>query len=202
MISDETREVLHTLNDRCEAVLQCLRDIVEIHRDLNVTIDRENGPVPAYLPNLHKAMLHIGALASWQMDGEVLHVMASEIRVAASALDNLVRGELMPDIFEDWKGHSFLLGEDELAKFVHPTRMSLVMSREHGGFDRTGYVKYLLRAYISLEHLMMAYGLAVGIVAVETGNNDKAQLITDMVVGENEMSEQIDIVEIMKFADG
>jgi len=193
---------LYTLNDRCEDVLQHLRDIVEIHRTLHFSTDWESIPAPDYLPNLDRAMLHIGPLASWQMDGEVFHVMAPDIRAAASALDGLVRQKLMPDVFKGWNKHSFLIGEDELAKFVHPTRWSLIMPRSHGGFDNSGYVEYLLRAYVALGHLMMAYGLAVGKFAELTGNDDEAQMITDMLVKENEARDQIDLKSVMQHADG
>ena len=147
-----TKQALYLLNARCESVLQDLRDLIDIHRRMDISVDWRMDTNPTYTSRLHKASLHIRAIASWQMDGEVLHVMAPEIRAAALALDPLVQ-DLLPETLtvDIRRYHSFLLQERELISFAHPTPFSLFLSREHGGFANTGYVRYLLLGYIALS---------------------------------------------------
>ena len=196
-----TSEALHQVNDRCEEVLQRLGDLLAIHRELDARTDWHVDGEFADRAMLRKASLHVQAVASWQMDGDVLHVMAPEIRAATAALDPLVQ-ESLPDSLAagSRSRHSFLASEGELNSFAHPTIASLALSRGNGGFNNRGYVRYLMLAYFTLISLMVAYAYAVGVVA-EGIDSPKAPAILDIITREREAGQALDWEAILRLAD-
>lgn len=201
MISQSTKQVLHLLNDRCECTLKNLRDLVEIHRRMDASADWQLDGDPAYRPKLHKAFLHIVAITSWQMDGDVFHVMAPEIRAAVKALDELARESLPQQLARGGRSqHSFLVHEKELALFAHPTLASLSASRGSGGLGSTGYVRYLCVAYVALSQLMATYAFAITKVAeqVDPASVDE---VNRMITMEASASMAIDWKVILASAD-
>ena len=162
-MSRSTKQVLHQLNDRCESALKILGDLVRIHKRMDAAVDWQMDGDPAYRPRLHKAFVHIAAIARWHMDGEVFHVMVPEIRAAAKALDPLVQESLPLQLSKGSRNrHSFLIHEEDLVPFAHPTLYSLSDSRGRGGFGNTGYVRYLRVAYVALSQLAATYAYAIG----------------------------------------
>lgn len=196
-----TTEALHLLNDRCEDVLQRLGDLLAIHRELDSRREWHVDDEFAERAMLHKASLHIQAVASWQMDGDVLHVLAPDIRAATHALEPLVQ-ESLPDHLAvgSRSRHSFLLNEGELSSFAHPTILSLVLPRGSGGFNNSGYVRYLMLAYITLSQLMGAYAYAVGRVA-ERIDSPKAAAVSDILIGAFAAQQALDGEAILRLAD-
>ncbi len=196
-----TKQALYLLNARCESVLQDLRDLIDIHRRMDISVDWRMDTNPTYTSRLHKASLHIRAIASWQMDGEVLHVMAPEIRAAALALDPLVQ-DLLPETLtvDIRRYHSFLLQERELISFAHPTPFSLFLSREHGGFANTGYVRYLLLGYIALSQLMATYATAISNLAVMF-DPPMVDVLYKIINGESAVARELDWDAILRLAD-
>ncbi|MDE2721846.1 MAG: hypothetical protein OXI59_00575, partial [Gemmatimonadota bacterium] len=156
------KHVFYKLNDRCEGVLKGLKDLVQIHKQMNAQVDWKVENDPTFRLHLHKAYIHIVAITSWQMNGEVFHVMAPEIRAAVKALDPLVQEYLPQELSKKKRNrHSFLYQENDLKCFAHPTLFSLSNTRGFGGFGKTGYVRYLSVAYTSLSQLMLAYACAI-----------------------------------------
>ena len=156
---------------------------------------------PAYRPKLHKTFVHIVAVARWQMDGEVLHVMAPEIRAAAKALDPLVQESLPQQLSKGSRNrHSFLIHEEGLALFAHPTLYSLSGSRGRGGFGNTGYVRYLCVAYTALSQLAAAYAYAIG-NAAEQFAPASVDEISNLITAEASASESLDWEAILRLAD-
>ena len=163
---DAKSQLLYALNNRCECALKALRELVAIYKGMYVAADGQFEANCEFLPKLHIATGHIQALSAWVMDGEVLHVMAPEIRCAVEFLGHLVQDSLPAGLARAHGGrHSFMLSDRELALFVHPTPYSLTLSRSQGGFDNSGNVRYLASTYITLMQLLAAYGYALGTVA-------------------------------------
>ena len=196
-----TKQVLYLLNARCEGVLQVLRDLIKIQKGMDATFDWPDDIDPTYGPRLHKASLHIRALMSWQMNGDVLHVMAPEIRAAVLALDPLVQDSLSDSVTVGArKQHSTSPLERELASFAHPTVFSLSLSREQGGFGNTGYVRYLFHTYVALGRLMIAFALAIAILA-EATDPLRVAAVNEAIKGEISEFQALDLDVILRWAD-
>lgn len=168
---------------------------------MDASVDWQMEGDPAYRPKLHKAFLHIVAIARWQMDGDVFHVMAPEIRAAAKALEPLVQESLPVPLSQGNGGqHSFLIHERDLEFFAHPALFSLSGSRGHGGLGNTGYVRYLFVAYIALSQLAAAYAYAISNVAAQIHPSSVGQ-IDKMIADEEAASRALDWEAILRLAD-
>ncbi|MCY3570790.1 MAG: hypothetical protein OXH19_05560 [Chloroflexi bacterium] len=198
-ITKEARLVLHDLNERCEDSIQNLGRIISIHQSLDIPPGHEIDGDPTYLPRLRKAMMHVGAMIQWEMNEDSLHVMAPEIRAAANVLDPIVK-----KVWRGWYGsykskrHSFLVGEEYLHSFVHPTPALLTMfGREHGGLGNRGYVLYLLQAYPALADVVVMYGVAIGFVA-DSVDPEKSNEIAEMLNQQEIRRTEMDMAAIEK----
>lgn len=195
-----TKQTLILLNERCERVLQVLRELVQVHREIEAA-DEHCGDTFVDRAKLYKASFHIQAITSWEMDGEVLHVMAPEIRAAVLALDSLVQDSLPGPLTKNYRNrHSFVIPEQELASFAHPTPFSLSLSRDKGGFGSTGFVRYLAIAYIALSQVMAAYASAVGDLAASI-DPSKVETLHRMVIVEVETQKRLDWDAVLDWAD-
>lgn len=196
-----TKRAMYTLNDRCESVLTNLRALIEIHRGIDASVDWRIDADPTYRTQIHRAFVHLCAVASWRMDGDVFHVMVPEIRAAEKALRPLVQ-DMQPDSLASAGGgrHSLLWREADLALFAHPTPASLSLGREKGGLANRGYVRYLLLAYFTLLGLMLTYAVALAEVAA-LFDPEKVEAITEMIAREREAGQALDLEALLKVAD-
>ena len=144
MKSVQTREeAIDRLRSGCEQCISCLKDLLRVHFEMDpadraVCTDDEE-----IVYRLRKVLLHVKAITSWQLDTEVMHVLAPELRTAYEQIESvwkkLPKEELSEYLADDEK--SVVGGRDKLFKsekailssFIHPTPQRLVLGKELGG---------------------------------------------------------------------
>ncbi len=131
------------LHSACEQCIACLRELSGIHLDIDP-------PTGAILPNaphcvygMRKVLLHVTAIFTWQVDTNVMHVIAPELRAANEQIDgfwdeavramelDFLDGAVGP---ENRRARAFAKRRQELVSpFIHPTPARLLLPREDGG---------------------------------------------------------------------
>ena len=110
-----TREdAVERLSSGCEQCISCLKDLLRVHIEMDpadrvICLDDEE-----IVYRLRKVLLHVKAITGWQLDTEVMHVLAPELRTANEQIDLV------------WKK----LPKEELSEFLADDGKSIVGGRD------------------------------------------------------------------------
>jgi hypothetical protein len=148
---------------RCEDYCESLRELARIHLEIDPPNRRIRAGEPDWTLRLRKVCHHSVAIARWEVCGDTVHVMATEIRAAYMQIDAVWK--CLPDRFRlDEMDSSWWKNEarDELlATFDHPTPFSLAFPLARGGFGDVDAPESYLRLALWLGRLGLGYALAL-----------------------------------------
>ena len=146
----------------CEQYREALRELAKIHLRVDQPHRRMGVGEPDWIGRLRKICHHVVAIMDWEIEADVEHVMAPELRAAYEQMAFV--WQCLPDEWRlaefdgDWWAKEAKSGM--LATYDHPTGLSLTHSAGWGGFGARD-----LRSDIQLAHwlgrLAFGYGLAL-----------------------------------------
>lgn len=168
----ETRqEAVHRLRSGCEQCISCLKDLLSVHFDMDAA-DRVICPDDeAIVYRLRKVLLHVRAITGWELDSEVMHVLAPELRTADQQIDliwkKLPKAELSDYLADGGKsvaggrGKLFKSQKKILSSFIHPTPQRLLLGKELGGLGSPDEVRCFIDLFTLLSSLVFRYAEAL-----------------------------------------
>ena len=172
MKSVQTREeAVERLRSGSEQCIACLKDLLGVHFKLDpadrvICADDEE-----IVYRLRKVLLHVKAIAGWQLDTEVMHVLAPEFRTADEQIDlvwkKLPRVELSEYLSDNGNSvvggcdKTFKSGKKILSSYIHPTPQKLRLGKELGGLVKPDEVRCLVNLFMLLSGLVFRYGVSL-----------------------------------------
>ena len=176
MRSVQTREeAVGRLRSGCEQCIACLKELVRVQLEMDphdraICADDEE-----IVYRLRKVLIHVKAITSWQLDSEVMHVLAPELRTADEQIE-LVWKKLPREESSEYLsdgGKSVIGGRDKLLKsekeilssYVHPTPQKLRLGKELGGLGKADEVRYFINLFGLLTGLVFRYGVLLGFMS-------------------------------------
>ena len=90
-------EAIHELRTRCKRCRDLLCELAHIHLEIDAPTRRMQSDDPDWIGRLRKICLHVLAINVWEIDADVEHVMATEIRAAYEQMDAV--WEHLPEMF-------------------------------------------------------------------------------------------------------
>ena len=168
----ETTELVEQMRAECERNRDVLRELARIHLSIDEPERSIGVNEPDWICRLRKICLHVRAIDSWEIDADIAHVMAPELRAAYVQMDavwkSMPREYKLDEVNSDWWLNEAMDGL--LATYDHPTPIGLALLREeHGGF-RSGEVwESYTRLAVWLGFLGLGYGLALSYLAAALG---------------------------------
>ena len=169
---------------RCGELRDLLRDFASIHVRID-TPDRMIGEdTPDWILRLRKVCLHALAISECDVDVDGMHTMATELRAAYRQMHAVwpcVPAEhRVVDIDCGWWDDEARNGL--LARYDHPTPVSLMLSLTYGGFDEADNALGYVRLVVWLGRLGLGYGLAIGYLAeVMNVDGDLDSQVTELL---------------------
>ena len=124
---------------------------------------------------LRKVLLHVKAITGWQLDTEVMHVLAPELRTADEQIEliwkKLPREQLTEYLADD--GKSVVGGRDKLFKsdkeilssYIHPTPQRLRLGKELGGLGSPDEVRCFVNLFTLLGSLVFRYAVSLAFLS-------------------------------------
>ena len=139
---------------------------------------------------LRKVLLHVKAIVGWQLDTEVMHVLAPEIRTADEQIDlvwkKLPREELSEYLSDDGKSvvggrdKTFKSGKEILSSYIHPTPQRLILGKELGGLGKPDEVRCFINLFMLLSGLVFRYGVSLGFMSQLLGGRKEGSITAVM----------------------
>ena len=156
---DEAQE----LRAQCERGRDQIGELARIHLAIDAPTRRMQADEPDWIGCLRKICLHVRAISGLEIEPNVEHVMATELRAAYVQMDAVWKHVPekfgLDDIDGGWWAEEARNGM--LATYDHPTPLSLMGSVGRGGFrngeDEMSYAQLAMW----LGHLGLGYGLAL-----------------------------------------
>ncbi len=149
---------------RCGELRDVLRDFAHVHVKIDTPDRAISADTPDWMLRLRKVCLHVLAISACDLDVEGVHAMATELRAAYRQMHAVwpcVPAEhRMVEIDCGWWDNEARNGM--LARFDHPTPVSLMLPFAVGGFHYTDNAMGYARLGWWLGRLGLGYGLAVG----------------------------------------
>ena len=169
----------------CERYRDALRELAKIHVKIDAPHRRMCLGEPDWIGRLRKICHHVVAIIEWEINADVEHVMAPELRAAYEQMTSV--WSYLPDKYRpvefdgNWWAKEAKSGM--LATYDHPTGMSLTYSAGWGGFgDRD------LGSDIQLAHwlgrLVFGYGSALVYLAQVLKVSDDVESRVSTVLSE------------------
>ena len=144
--------------------MRALRDFAHVHVRIDTPDSAISVDTPDWMLRLRKVCLHVLAIAGCDVDVEGVHMMATELRAAYRQIH-----AIWPCVPEEHRVVGMDRGwwDDEvrngmLARYDHPTPVSLMLPLADGGFDDADNAMSYVRLVLWLGNLGLGYGLAVG----------------------------------------
>ncbi len=165
-------EALKLLQSDFEGCITALNDLARIHSDMN-PLGKELQPTELEsVYRMWKVRLHVKAIANWQFDMDIMHVIAPELRVASEQIDKVFKqvGDIFLSTIFDEDGKKAVqqmqkvaeARQDFVSAHVHPTPQRLQLPRGRGGLRESDDILHLCHMVVLLQGLILKYGLAVG----------------------------------------
>lgn len=165
---------------RCGELRDVLRDSAHVHVRIDTPDRAISADTPDWILRLRKVCLHVLAISACDVDVEGVHAMGTELRAAYRQMHAVWRcvpaEHRMVEIDCGW-------WEDEarngiLARFDHPTPVSLMLPLTNGGFDEPGDAMSYVRLVVWLGTLGLGYAAAIGYLAevLKVGREFDSQL--------------------------
>lgn len=169
---EETAELVEQLRAECERNRDVLRDLVRIHLSIDKPARSIGADEPDWICRLRKICLHVRAIETLEIDTEVAHVMAPELRAAYVQMDavwkSMPRKYKLDEMNSGWWATEAKNGM--LAAYDHPTPIGLVLLRAGRGGFRSGEAgETYTRLALWLGYLGLGYGLALTYLAAVLG---------------------------------
>ena len=183
-----TQQAVDLLHSGCEQCLSCLNELIGIHIEMDpvtrlVRLDDEE-----IVYRLRKVLLHIKSVVSWQLDTEVMHVLAPELRAAEEQIDMIWKKvpkerlkELVPSDGSSevgMRGGPFQPGKDILSSYVHPAPQRLLLAREHGGLGNVDEVRYYIHLFLLLGNVAFRYAVSLDFLSQILNGAKEGQLVS------------------------
>ncbi len=146
----------------CHRYREALRELAKIHLRIDEPHRTMRVGEPDWIGRLRKICHHVVAITDWEIEADVEHVIAPELRAAyeqmASVWQCLPDECRLPEFDGAWWAKEARSGT--LATYDHPTGLSLTYSAGWGGFgDRDWWSDIQLAHW--LGRLAFGYGLAL-----------------------------------------
>ncbi len=183
-------EAVDRLRSGCDQCISCLRELISIQFELD-PVGRVIGPDDEEIVyRLRKVLLHVKAITSWELDTEVMHVLAPEFRVAEKQIDKIwkkVPREQLTEYLSDG-GESVVGGYDKLFKSeknilsacCHPTPQRLMLPKELGGLGRPDEVLCFINLFALLLSLIFRYGVSLAFLSQTLGGSKEDKIASVM----------------------
>ena len=177
----ETLESIEVQRARCKECRDLLRSLAKVHTAIDVPTRRVQADEPDLVFRLRKVCLHAVAITACAIDGDGLHAMATELRAAYDQMD--VVWKLLPDEFRFEQDGPWWASEARhgLARYDHPTMVSLAFPLSSGGFDDAAAPVSYLRFASWLGRLAVGYGRALEYLARVLGTYKDVEFCLDTV---------------------
>ena len=169
---EETAELVEQLRAQCERNRDVLRDLVRIHLSIDEPARSIGANEPDWICRLRKICLHVRAIDTLEIDVEIAHVMAPELRAAYVQMDavwkSMPRKYKLDEVNSGWWATEARDGM--LATYDHPTPIGLVLLRAgRGGFHSGEVWENYTQLALWLGYLGLGYGLALTYLAAVLG---------------------------------
>ncbi len=154
-----------------EQCLSYLNELIGIHFEMDppgrsICLDDDE-----IVYRLRKVLLHVKSVTGWQLDMEVMHVLAPELRAAEDQIDmiwkKIPRERLKEFVPGDGssavgkRGGPFETGRKILSSYIHPTPQGLLLAKQQGGLGEVDEVQYYYILFVSLGNLVFRYAVSL-----------------------------------------
>ena len=176
MRSVQTREeAVDRLRSGCEQCIACLKELVRVQFEMDPHDRAIRADDEEIVYRLRKVLLHVKAITGWQLDTEVMHVLAPELRTADEQIEliwkKLPREQLTEYLADD--GKSVVGGRDKLFKsdkeilssYIHPTPQRLRLGKELGGLGSPDEVRCFVNLFTLLGSLVFRYAVSLAFLS-------------------------------------
>lgn len=198
MKSPRTREeAVDRLRSGCERCISCLEELIrfQLEMDPHDRVIRPDDEEIVY--RLRKVLVHVKAITGWQLDTEVMHVLAPELRTADEQIELIwkkVPREQLTEYMADG-GKSIVGGRDKLFKSgkeilsscIHPTPQRLFYGKELGGFGSTDEVRYYANMFTLLGSLVFRYGISLAFLSQLLGGSKEGSIASVLMKATEEL---------------
>ena len=126
------------------------------------------------------------AITGWQIDTDIMHVIAPELRAANEQIDKvwkkLPRKFLVDLLGGEDKGFGAQVQQfakakqDIVSSHIHPTPQRLLLPREQGGLGNVNEVRYFCNMFVLLGDLAFRYGVSLNHLSQLVNGNNEAQM--------------------------
>lgn len=169
---------------RCEEYRDVLRNLAQIHVEIDVPKRSIGADEPDWIFRLRKVCLHSVAITKCEVSADGVHAMTTELRAAYEQIDAVWK--CLPAEFRFDEDSSWWTNEanNRLAAYNHPTAHSLALPLAGGGFGDSEAPEAYLRLAIWLGRLGCGYGLALlhlARVLGTVGNSDIDSRLTNAI---------------------
>ncbi len=170
----ETAELLDVQRKECIA---CLDDILAVHLEIDPPGCVIKADEDECFYRLRKVRFHVQAITGWNIESDVLHVIAPDYRCADEQLEKVFKR--MPESFRvNYLGmHGSVAGHfrqrakelrEIISSIVHPTPNRLLKSVERGGFYEKKELPSLFFILWILMDLVLNYADSVAFLSEES----------------------------------
>ena len=168
----ETTEFVEQVRAECERSRDMLRELARIHLSIDEPARSIDADEPDWICRLRKVCLHVQAIDNWEIDADIAHVMAPELRAAYVQMDavwnSMPQEYRLVEMESDWWLNEARDGL--LATYDHPTPFGLALLQVGRGGFRSGEVwESYRRLTVWLGFLGLGYVSALSYLAVVLG---------------------------------
>ena len=159
------------LRSACEQCIECLGRLVAVHLDIDAATRGIAPTDPDCVYRLRKVLLHVKALTGWNLDTEVMHVMAPELRAASEQIEGLWEEATHALELEDLNevASPTVRTAREFAKtrhalvssYIHPTPQLLLLPTEQGGLGQANDERYYSTLLMLLGDVAFRYSISL-----------------------------------------
>ena len=153
----------------CEMGLGLLRNLTQIHVDIDAPSRKVGPEEPDWILRLRKVCLHALAMVKCEISVDGVHVMATELRVAYEQMDAVYK--CLPDEYRFEADRNWWTDEANggLATYDHPSMFGLIMPLADGGFSNAKAPESYLQLSVWIGRFGGGYGLALSYLAQVLG---------------------------------
>ena len=209
MNSIQTKEeAINRLRSECEQCISYMKELTHVQFGMDPPDRMINQDDEEIVYRLRKVLVHITAITSWELDMEVMHVLAPELRAADEQIGlvwkKLPKEQLIDYLADD--GESVVGGRDQLSKpakenlssYIHPTPQRLILGKEMGGLRRPDEVRYFVNLFTLLVGLVFRYAVTLGFLS-QTLEGRKEGKIASVLIKVTKELESIPIPDCLQY---
>ena len=209
MSSLQTREqVVDRLRSGCEQCISNLKELILVQFEMDPPDRAIRQDDEEIVYRLRKVLVHVKAITSWQLDTEVMHALAPELRTADEQIDmvwkKLPKEQLIDYLADDGKSvvggrdHLFKSAKENLSSYIHPTPQRLILGKELGGLGRPEEVRYFVNMFTLLVSLVFRYAVTLGFLSQTLGGRKEGAIASVLMMSTKEL-DSIPIADCLRF---